>query len=778
MRIPKPILTLWWGAALLAVVPSAAQVIPAPEEVLGFVPGADRRLVEWPVLVDYYRELANASDRVQYRELGKTTLGAPFVALVISSADNMQRLEEIRSINLRLADPRRITSDTERYDLLRTGKTIVLITSSIHSTEVGGHLSPTLIAHQLATGSSPEILDILDNTVLLLVPSLNPDGVTIVTRWYNETLGTPAEGSGPPELYHHYVGHDNNRDWYAFTQVETQLTIDSLHNYWHPQIVHDIHQQGQTGSRFFLPPFLDPIEPNVDPLIVDGYNTLGTYMAWELTGQGKKGIVINSTYDAWTPARSYQHHHAGVRVLSETASARLATPIDIPFEALRGGRGFDAQESSWNYADPWRGGRWTLADIVDYQSSGAIALLRHAAANRGVWLSNFLTIGERAVAGWEGWPYAYLIPPDQDNAIGVNAVLKILHRGMVEVRRAESDFLADGATYPAGTLVLVLQQPYASFGKALLERQVYPDLREYPGGPPRAPYDVTAHTLPLLMNVEVVAVQDEFEVPLSNPVTPPEFAYRYDGLSRETNIRGLVGLYQSHNPSMDEGWTRWIFEQWDIPYESLEDEAIRTGDLQRYDAIVIPDMSPLSINEGLSGDVYPVQYAGGIGSEGQEALRNYVEQGGTLVVLNAASAFAIETFDLPVSNALQGMDSREFYAPGTLFRVDLDSSNSLTENMPGSAAAWFQRSPAFEVTDPSANVQIVGRYPADPDSILLSGWVLHPERLSNRAALLEARVGAGRVVIFGFRPQYRAQSLGTYPLLFNALKPIRKTSLR
>ena len=778
MQISKPILTLSLGAALLMAVPSAAQTIPAPEEVLGFVPGTDSKLVEWPVLVDYYRQLANASDRVQYRELGKTTLGAPFVALVISSVDNMQRLEEIRSINLRLADPRRIASETERDDLLRTGKTIVLITSSIHSTEVGGHLSPTLIAHQLATGSSPEILDILDNTVLLLVPSLNPDGVTIVTRWYNETLGTPAEGSGPPELYHHYVGHDNNRDWYAFTQVETQLTIDSLHNYWHPQIVHDIHQQGQTGSRFFLPPFLDPIEPNVDPLIVDGYNALGTYMAWELTGQGKKGVVVNSTYDAWTPARSYQHHHAGVRVLSETASARLATPIDVPFETLSGGRGFDAQQSSWNFADPWPGGRWTLADIVDYQSSGAIALLRHAAANRSVWLSNFLTIGERATAGWGEWPYAYLIPPDQSNAIGVNAVLKILHRGMVEVRRAESDFLADGAPYPAGTLVLVLKQPYASFGKALLERQIYPDLRQYPGGPPRAPYDVTAHTLPLLMNVEVVAVQDEFEVPLSNPVTPPEFAYRYDGLSRETNIQGLVGLYQSHNASMDEGWTRWIFEQWDIPYESLVDEAIRTGDLLRYDAIVIPDMSPGSINEGLSADVYPAQYAGGIGSEGREALRNYVEQGGTLVVLNAASAFAIETFDLPVSNALQGMDSQEFYAPGTLFRMDLDSSNPLTENMPGSAAAWFQRSPAFEVTDPSANVQIVGRYPANPDSVLLSGWVLHPERLSNRAALLEAEVGAGRVVIFGFRPQYRAQSIGTYPLLFNALKPIRKTSLR
>ncbi|MCH7490525.1 MAG: hypothetical protein IID05_07500 [Gemmatimonadetes bacterium] len=780
MRIKKTVSALSVGVALLAAVPSAAQVIPAPEDVLGFVPGADRKLVEWPVLVDYYRALADASDRVQFRELGRTTLDAPFVALVITSAANMRRLEEIRSANLRLADPRLIASETEREELIETGKTIVLITSSIHSTEVGGHLSPTIIAHRLATESSPEIREILDNTVLLLVPSLNPDGVTIVSRWYNETLDTPAEGTGPPELYHHYVGHDNNRDWYAFTQVETQLTIDSLHNYWHPQIVHDIHQQGQNGSRFFLPPFLDPIEPNVDPLIVEGYNTLGTYMAWELTGQGKKGIVVNSTYDAWTPARSYQHHHAGVRVLSETASARLATPIDLPFEALRGGRGFDAQQSSWNFPDPWEGGHWDLGNIVDYQSSGAIALLKHAAVNRRVWLSNFVRIGERAVAGWAKWPYAYLIPHDQPNAIGLNAVLRILHRGMVEVRTAQSGFMAGDAEYPAGTYVVVLQQPYASFGKALLEPQVYPDLRLFPGGPPRPPYDVTAHTLPLLMGVDVVMVQDRFDVPLSDPVTPPEFAYRYDGLSRETNSGGLVGLYKSYSESMDEGWTRWIFDTWDIPYESIENLQMRGGggDLQRYDAIVIPDMSPQAINQGLPGDVYPPQYAGGIGRAGADALRTYVEQGGTLVVFNAASMFAIDAFALPIRNVLEGLDSQEFYAPGTLFRVDLDTDHALTANMSDGAAVWFQRSPAFAITDPTADVQIVGRYPADPDAILLSGWVLHPERVANRAAMLEARVGAGRIVLFGFRPQYRAQSLGTYPLFFNALKPNRKTSAR
>jgi hypothetical protein len=423
----------------LAVVtsPLAGQTIPTPESVLGFVPGTDRELVEWPVLVDYYQQLAAASDRVQFRELGKTTLGAPFVALVISDAANMARLDEIRAMNAKLADPRTLTSEAEKERILREGKTIVLITSSIHSTEVGGHLTPAIVAHRLASESTPEIRQILENTVLLLVPTLNPDGVSIVSRWYNQTLGTPTEGNGPPELYHHYVGHDNNRDWYAFTQVETQLTIDSLHNYWHPQIIHDIHQMGQRGARYFLPPFLDPVEPNVDPLIVQGFNTLGTYMAWELAGQGKKGIVVNATYDAWTPARAYQHHHAGVRVLSETASARIATPIELSFDELTPGRNFDARVSSWNFSDPWPGGRWSLANIVDYQSSGAMALLGHAAAGRRVWLSNFATIGERAVEGWQRWPYAYVIPQKQRSDIGLSTMLGILRRGMVEIRTAD-----------------------------------------------------------------------------------------------------------------------------------------------------------------------------------------------------------------------------------------------------------------------------------------------------------------------------------------------------
>lgn len=756
-------LALALALALAAASAAPAQQIPPPESVLGFVPGTTGRLTEWPGLVRYYQALGAASDRVVFRELGKTTNGNPFVVLVISSPANLARLDDLRTINARLADPRTITSEAERRRLLRDGRTIVLITSSIHATEVGGHLAPAVIAHRLATATDPATLEVLEGTVLLLVPSLNPDGVTIVARWYNRTLGTAAEATAPPELYHPYIGHDNNRDWYVFTQAETRLTVDSLHNIWHPQIVHDIHQQGPFGSRLFLPPYLDPIEPNVDPLLVWGVNALGTSMAWELASQGKRGIVVNSTYDAWTPARAYQHYHAGVRILSETASARIASDLTVSPDELRGRRGYDARVSSWNFPAPWEGGVWTLADIVDYQSSGALALLRHAAAARETWLRNFLAIGERAVRGWSDWPYAYVIPRGGQRGPGLAAMLDILRRGQVEIRTARAAFAAGGRHFAAGDYVIPLRQPYAAFAKTLLERQRYPDLREYPGGPPKAPYDVTAHTLPLLMDVDVVEARDSVAVPLSEPGTIPEFAPRFTGHV------GRVGLYRSYTASMDEGWTRWLFDTWGVPYTSLVDSVVRAGQLRpRFDVIVIPDMSGRAIEQGL-GMEYPAPYAGGLGQPGREALGAFVDAGGTLVTFNESSRWAIDAFRLPVRDASGGLDERTFYAPGSIFRLELDPAHPLSAGMSSPTIAWFEESPLFAVTD-TGRARVVGSYPHDPASVLQSGWVLGPEHAAGRPALIEAPVGRGRVILFGFRPQYRGHTIATFPMLFNALR--------
>lgn len=748
--------------------PAPRPTIPTPRSVLGFEPGDDRKLADWPTLLRYYQALGTTSDRVRYRELGRTTLGAPLVALVISSPQNLRRLDHYREVNARLADPRGFKTPKEADDALRDGKTIVLITSGIHSNEVGGHLTPALLAYRLASDTSAATRGILDNVILWLVPSLNPDGVTIVTRWYNRTIGTAAEGTDPPELYHHYAGHDNNRDWYAFTQVETQLVVDSIHNVWHPQIVHDIHQQDTDGSRLFLPPYLDPIEPNVDPLLVDGVNALGTAMAWALAGQGKTGIAINAVYDAWTPARAYSHYHGGVRILSEAASASLASPLDLPFDRLATrGRGFDPRERSWNFTKPWPGGHWALRDIVGYQTDGAYALLDNAARYRDRWLGNFLTIEGRAARGWKGWPYAYVLPRQHQDSTGLATLLGILHRGQVEIRTALHPISLGGQRFPAGSYVVVLRQPYAAFAKTLLEPQHYPDLRLYAGGPPLPPYDVTAHTLPLLMGVTAVVARDSLRIGLSAPVEPPAAMPGRPLFAGPDAPR--VGLYRSYDAPIDEGWTRWVFDTWRVPYRSVVDSVVRAGKLNdAFDVIVLPDQSPHELLDGLPQE-YPAPYAGGLGQDGVKALRQFVTDGGTLVALNDASRFAVAQLLLPVRNVLEGVADDEFYAPGSIFRLELDPSEPLAHGMPAQSIAWYESGPAFDVLDSSA-VRVVGRYPADAGKVLLSGWVSHPERVAGRAALVDVKLGKGRVVLFGFRPQYRGQSIATYPLLFNSLQ--------
>lgn len=763
-------------AALAAAGPAAAQQrpVPAPAAVLGFAPGAERRLVEWDAITRYFRALDAASDRVIAREIGKTTNGASFMVAFISSPANLARLAALRDTQRRLADPRLVRDSAEAARLIAQGKTFVLITSSIHSDEVGGFFAPLEIAYRLASSATPEVRRILDNTVVILVPSANPDGVTIVSRWYNQTLGTGAEGTDPPELYHHYTGHDNNRDWYAFTQVETRMVVDSLYGVWHPQVTMDIHQMGSEGPRMFVPPYLDPVEPNVDPLLVQSVNALGVHIARRLTADGLAGISLNSIYDMWTPARAFQHYHGAVRILTETASADLATSITVPFDSLRPEPGVDPRTATWNFVAPWPGGRWTLADIVRYQTAGAMAMLDHAARYRDEWLRGFYGVGLRAARGWPDWPYAYVIPTANQDQTALATLLQILRHGQVEVRSALVPFSLGRDRYTPGTYVVPLRQPYAAFAKALLERQVYPDLRDYPGGPPKRPYDVTAHTLPLLLGVRVIAAPESLAVGLSAPVTAPVPVFRAPGLSSAGGPRApaapRVGLYRSYTAPIDEGWTRWILDLYGIPYESLVDSSIRAGNLGAgLDAIVLPDMSPRAIVEGLSPRRYPARFAGGLGTSGVQGLRDFVDGGGTLIALNDACAFAIAALELPVTNALDGLSNLEFYAPGSIFRLRLDTDHPLAEGMPAETIAWFESGPAFDVRDPT-RARIVGRYPTAAGEVLLSGWVLGAAHIAGKGALVEVRRGRGKVVLFGFRPQYRGQSQATFPLLFNALR--------
>src|SRR5689334_10892001 len=390
-------------AVALVSAPSAAQrSIPTPASIIGFEPGADRHLPSWKQIVDYVTALDKASPRVSVRTLGKTTLGRPFIVAFIADSSTLANLDHYRQIQRKLMDPR-LQAAGDREKLIDEGKNVILVTSAIHSNESGGFTTPIVLADRLARAQDREAKEILANTIIILVPSQNPDGVDIIGDYYRSTLGTPQEGRDPPVLYHKYVGHDDNRDWYAFTQPETRYTVDSLYTPWDPQIVNDIHQQGGNTSRIFIPPYMDPVEPNIDPILTAATNGLGMAMVWRMTNQGFTGIASNATYDQWSPARQYSLYHRGARLLTETASARLATPVEVTLDQLGGGRGYDAKVSSWNHPSVWQGGKWTYGDIVKYQVAASWALFLDAAENRRAWLEGYAAQGDRALANLPSW---------------------------------------------------------------------------------------------------------------------------------------------------------------------------------------------------------------------------------------------------------------------------------------------------------------------------------------------------------------------------------------
>ncbi len=754
---------------------TAAQA-PSPTEQFGFAMGAERALANWDQLSEYYGVLARTSDRVVLDTLGPTTRGRPFLMLTITSPANHARLASLHAVQRKLADPRLVSGTDELADLLAEGRTVVMVTHAIHSTEVGSGQAAAKLAHHLALSEDVRVQEILDNVIVLQIPSLNPDGTQWINDFYNEHVGGQFEGQPAPWLYHYYTGHDNNRDWYTFYQLETQHTVRAQ-NDWRPQIVHDIHQMGGSGARIFFPPYIDPIEPNVDPGLVAAVNQLGIYMAAELTAQGKRGVVVNAIYDGYHPGRAYMHYHGGARILSETASARLATSINVPVEVVTGGREYDASRASWNFPWPWRGGRWGLPDIVEYQFSGAMALLTNAAKNRRYWLENFVGVRERAVAGWPQWPAAWVIPADESNAVGVSSILRILTMGDVEVHRAQEPLEIEDVRYPAGSHVVLMGQPNAAFAQTLLSVQEYPDMREYPGGPPKRPYDVTAHALPLLMGVEAHPLERVPSAALDGPIPVQTVTYELPAALRGDRAP-RVALYKGHRETMPAGWTRWMLDQHELRYDSLHDRRVRAGALKSdYDVLIFQSQSDQSISEGHAPGSLPERYTGGIGEEGRAHVRDFVREGGRLVVIEEASEFAIRLFDLQVDNPVAGLSNTRFYVPGSIVRVDLvgdrqwegyasrSRSHPMGPALPRTAAWYWRSSRAFAVNDD--RVEVLGTY--GQENPVIAGWILGPEVLAGQPALLRAKVGEGDVILFGFQPNYRGQSIVTWPLFFDAI---------
>jgi hypothetical protein len=774
MRAPLRLFVLLCAAAW-----SLCAAVPTPKSYFGHEIGADRTVLDWDKVVSYFQELAKTSDRIRVQELGKTTEGRPFLAAVIAAPETLQHLGRYLAIQQQLADPRR-TTPAQAEPLFAQGKAIVLITCSIHASEIASTHTAAEFAYRILTEDKPHFRAILRDTIFLLVPSLNPDGVDIVTRWYRKTLGTPAEGTDPPELWHHYVGHDDNRDWYMFTQVETQLTISKLHNVWHPQIVYDVHQQGPYASRLFVPPWLDPTEPNIDPILMQETNMMGTAIASDLTAAGKTGVALNAIYDFWTPSRHYQAFHGGMRLLTESASARLATPIEVrPDQISETALGFRPREKSWNYLEPWLGGTWRLRDIIDYQLIAWESCLYNAALHREELLRNFYKVGQRQIARNDPW--GFVVPAQQRDPGATRKLLETLRFGMVEIGKA-----ADGSA------VIPMRQPYSGWVKALLERQHYPEEHLFPGGPPKRPYDVTAHTLPFLMGVDAKPIAQPVDFsgewkappPATGPLLPAADTDSWVAVNRAWNNRSSVwrnpvsgdfsltmrsgwkelrrpriGLYRSWLPNMDEGWTRWLFEQFGFAYTSLRNADIQAGALrQKFDVLLFADQSSRNIDAGYANAMLP-DYQGGLGTKGADALREFAAAGGTLVFLNHASDYAIEHLGV-AAKAVTG--AAAFYSPGSLLNVRLDEHHPLAYGVPADLAVWSEQSPAWETQLP-----VVARY-AD-SNVLASGWLEGENVIAGKAAVIDAPMGSGRIVLFGMRPQYRGQSYLTFKMFFNAL---------
>jgi hypothetical protein len=768
------------GFFLAAALSFAA--VPTPKSYFGHEMGEDKTALDWEKVVGYFQLLAKSSDRIRVEEIGKTADNRPFIAATIADPDTLRHLDRYIAIQQRLADPRK-TTDAEAEKMFLDGKSIVMITCSIHATELASTGTAVEYAYKLITEDTPHHRAILKDTILLLVPSQNPDGVDIVTRWYRKTLGTPFEGSQPPELWHKYVGHDNNRDWYIFSQPETRNTV-KLQNIWHPEIVYDVHQQGANASRLFVPPWLDPIEPNIDPILSQEMNLFGLMIATDLTAAGKTGIAIHGIYDFWSPSRHYQSFHGGLRLLTESASARLASPITMTDDQITSnGLGYNPRERSWNYLEPWMGGTWRLRDIMDYQLIAFESVMYNASLHREELLRNFYRVAKRQTARNEPW--GFVISAEQRDPGATRKLVETLRFGQVEVGKGSD-----------GSAVISMHQPYSGWAKALLERQHYPEDRLYPGGPPKRPYDTTAETLPLLFGVDVKTVDKavpfsgEWQAPAAR--TGPVFAasdtdtwmvvnhawkdgsavYR-DPASGDFSLqahdgwkqlkRPRIALYQSWMANMDEGWTRWLLEQFGFAYTTVHNTDLQAGSLrQKFDVIVFPDQAANAIENGYGARAMPAEYTGGVGEKGDAALKEFATAGGTLVFLNDASDYAISKLGVPARNVVSRGNASEFYSPGSLLNVKLDTHSPLSYGVPADLTIWSEHSPAWDTQLPA-----VARYP--DSGLLASGWLVGEKVIAGKASLIDAPIGAGHAILFGLRPQYRAQSYLTFKLFFNAL---------
>jgi Zinc carboxypeptidase len=830
----------------LGLVAAHAQ-IPTPVSVLGHNPGDDFYLADYDDAIRYFHALAASTDRMKMFKVGKSTHGKEFEIAVISSPENLARLDEYKAISRKLADSRDLT-DAQAKELARTSKIIVHIDGGLHSNEVAGGQHSIQLAYKLISAQGdPQIDAILNNVILVLWPTINPDGQNLVAHWYRRNLGTQYEVSPMPWLFQEYVGHDNNRDGYMQNMIESQVVTRAELDY-SPAIFYCQHQTAPFPARIWIPPFADPISSNISPYMRSWLNVIGINMSAALQEQHLPGAISQTRFDNWYPGfLDFTHVFRNeVSFFTETALYRYATPRFYTVDE------FPAESQDLKaltlYTDPWQGGWWRLGDAVKYMVAGSMSVLDTASKYREQMLYNRWQAAHDNIEHYKAnAPYAYVLPnPQADTPEAALLAQKMLDNGL-EVHRATQTFQANGISYPAGSWVVLMDQPFSGLAKELFEVQHYPQaILDGNAKPVDLPYDVTGWTLPMQMGVKVDAVSDPVgadqraNLELVSKIDTPKSSIEGAGptflLSHKPNasfqavndvlagggsvaftredvetseghetgafvISGIgranllsivekygltatstahapqaialhkarVGLYRPWAPSMDEGWTRWILEKYGFAPESLYNAGVKAGNLRaRFDTIILPDMSKNQLIDGYKTGIVPSEYAGGIDSAGTSALREFVQQGGTLIAFNQSSSSIIDLFGLPVKNVVAGVKSDQFFCSGALLRIELkDSSRPELYGLPSDPIVMFERGPAFAL-EPGFEGAILATYPRTA-SPLESGVIIHPEKIEGQAAAVEVLFGKGHILLYGFKPQWRAQSHGSYKFFMNSL---------
>lgn len=809
--------TAAWGA------PLAAQGVTRPEEHLKRPLAADFHLPNWNVVRGYFETLDAQSPRVVLERVGTTAEGRDMVLAVISSEANLARLDELKTFARRLSDPRGVSRE-DRARALADGRVFLMISNAMHATECAAPQFAMRLAYLLATSDEEPWRSAREQCVVLVLPCTNPDGLDLVADWYERNVGTPFEGTDLPRLYQLYAGHDNNRDWFTLTQPETRVVSRLLYDVWRPQVYWDVHQMGNKAERMFVPPFRDPLNPNLDPGVVMAINLLGTRAQLDMTRAGRTGVASGGTFDMWWNGgnRNVPVRHNIVGLLTEVASSRLASPIFQQRSELVAPDGVNGYVPSNRFPAPWPGGWWRLSDIVDYETEFARSLLGSLARERAFFLENALEAAERSIAeGAAGAPSGWILPADQRDPAATRRLVDVLLATGVELSVAESPVTADGRAYPAGSIVIRRDQPYGRHVKDLFDVQAYP--------PGDAPYDVAGWTLPALFGVrrvEVIGPLPKTGAPVADlaaatrglipdPRTRDAAtrtlsardgdAWRdvFEGLAAGQTFtfetrggnaglftsrarsgegegialtrRPRVGLYSPWSGNMDEGWARWVFDTFRVGQVVVRNETLRAGALRDViDVLVLPGVDAGELDRGRAPGSAPEELVRGLDPEGAVAVEEFVRAGGTLVAIGGSARWAIELCELPLVDVVA--ETKDFNCPGSVLRTIPQPGSAFTADLDESVDVFFARGQAFremsekersESRREKRDVDVLSRYA--PTRLLVSGWIQKPEAIEGQAAWVRVSHGRGAVHLFGFRPQYRGWSQGAFQLLFRAL---------